>query len=178
MQKEIDDLKSEHRKVVDENEQQFLNTIGTYKQEIAGLNQDKINLKKQIETMKNHYAVLGEKPDLEKLVKVQKEFEVMDKEFKQLKAAHEGLNNKNEALKDRIKELALRQDTKLREKTQEIEKLEATIGQINQLVKTAVERLKICDQLPNDSSFFEHAFKAICKSHHTLQIDLEKLISE
>eukprot|EP00343_Euplotes_focardii_P003306 CAMPEP_0205810054 /NCGR_PEP_ID=MMETSP0205-20121125/14248_1 /ASSEMBLY_ACC=CAM_ASM_000278 /TAXON_ID=36767 /ORGANISM="Euplotes focardii, Strain TN1" /LENGTH=94 /DNA_ID=CAMNT_0053087829 /DNA_START=1091 /DNA_END=1375 /DNA_ORIENTATION=- len=92
------------------------------------------------------------------------EFELLKKEHSEC-AKNKNLEQKIKALKSRNADLAKKQEyslinqSSLKEKA--LEENLNSMAQVNNLMKEAMINLKINEEVPEDSSFFENAFKAL-----------------
>ena len=169
-------LKNEMKNLKLQHEEEMMKILVPYKQEINKLIHSNNQIQEKFTQISNEK--LSEKND--KLSKILKELENLQKEHSECPDI-KTVNKKIEALKKRNTELAQQhielkktlntrnkefEELKSIENNRNIEdsennKTELDAERINSLMKEALVNLKIKAEVPNDSTFFEHAFKAL-----------------
>jgi DNA repair exonuclease SbcCD ATPase subunit len=151
-------LKAEIKKLKELHEEEMINLLEPYKQEISSLVTDKKQIDDKI-----------------------KDLEQAHSEHQDLQTEHSKcdlLSQKIETLKRRNKELADQSDSKLRDYATKNQQHETTLKSINELTKDAVIKLGIKVSVTEDDRFFEDAFKQICKRLYELNNDVSTLINQ
>lgn len=134
-------IKEDIKKLKEQHEQEMINLLEPYKQEISTLMTDKKLIEDKIKDLENAKS---------KLEELETEHSKCDL-----------LSQKIDTLKRRNKELAEQQDSKIRDYASTNDKHETTLKSINELTKEAVLKLGIKVSITEDDRFFEDAFKQI-----------------
>lgn len=173
--KDLQEYQDTIRSLKEQHEAEIIHLLEPYKQEIRSIMEEKKSLEDRLAKMQEEHEDLKNQG-------MPAEIDSLKSQLEELKAEHakcasnDLLLQKIDALRDRNTELAKERDNKLREYHNKNLKLQETIDGINNRMKEALVKLELDVDVYEDSRFFEHAFKELCKSYYHMSKDIRKRV--